>query len=40
MLFHFTDGELVYRDPNGGLSILILENYTVKVLMTNTTFVS
>lgn len=36
----FLDGELVYRDPYGGLSILVMETSTVKVLMTNTTFVS
>lgn len=34
------DGELVYRDPSGGLSILVMDTSTVKVLMTNTTFVS
>ncbi|XP_037029793.1 inactive dipeptidyl peptidase 10-like isoform X2 [Bradysia coprophila] len=32
------DGELVYRDPYGGLSILVIDTSTVKVLMTNTTF--
>lgn len=36
----FSDGELVYRDPSGGLSILMLETTTVKILMTNATFVS
>lgn len=39
-LFHVLDGELVYRDPFGGLSILAMDTSTVKVLMTNTTFVS
>lgn len=34
------DGELVYRDPSGGLSILVVETLTTKVLMTNSTFVS
>ncbi|KAG4079916.1 hypothetical protein HA402_006228 [Bradysia odoriphaga] len=34
----FLDGELVYRDPYGGLSILVVDTSTVKVLMTNTTF--
>lgn len=37
--FHL-DGELVFRDPSGGLSIIVIESYTVKVLMTNSTFVS
>ncbi|XP_037906971.1 inactive dipeptidyl peptidase 10 isoform X2 [Hermetia illucens] len=32
------DVELIYRDPTGGLSILSLENYTTRVLMTNSTF--
>lgn len=35
-----TDGELVYRDPSGGLSILSTESFTTRVLMTNSTFVS
>lgn len=40
--FFLSDGELVYRDPSGGLSILVMamDTPTVKVLMTNTTFVS
>lgn len=38
-IFHL-DGELVYRDTSGGLSILEVETLTVKVLMTNSTFVS
>lgn len=38
--FSPTDFELVYRDPTGGLSILNLDNYTTRVLMTNSTFVS
>ncbi|KAJ6637363.1 Inactive dipeptidyl peptidase 10 [Pseudolycoriella hygida] len=33
-----SDGELVYRDPSGGLSILAMDTTTVKILMTNTTF--
>ncbi|XP_037937723.1 inactive dipeptidyl peptidase 10-like isoform X1 [Teleopsis dalmanni] len=32
------DVELIYRDPSGGLSILNLDNYTTRVLMTNSTF--
>ncbi|XP_055910172.1 inactive dipeptidyl peptidase 10 isoform X1 [Eupeodes corollae] len=32
------DVELVFRDSTGGLSILNLENYTTRVLMTNSTF--
>lgn len=35
-----SDGELVYRDPSGGLSILVVETLSTKVLMTNSTFVS
>lgn len=38
--FSFPDEELVYRDPTGGLSILNVQNLTVRMLMTNTTFVS
>ncbi|XP_049310134.1 inactive dipeptidyl peptidase 10 isoform X3 [Bactrocera dorsalis] len=33
-----SDIELIYRDPTGGLSILNLDNYTTRVLMTNSTF--
>ncbi|XP_073828737.1 inactive dipeptidyl peptidase 10 isoform X2 [Musca autumnalis] len=33
-----SDNELVFRDPTGGLSILNLENYTTRVLMTNSSF--
>lgn len=35
-----SDEELVYRDPTGGLSILNVRTLTVRMLMTNTTFVS
>ncbi len=34
-----SDGELIYRDTSGGLSILEVETLTAKVLMTNSTFV-
>lgn len=34
------DGELVYRDPAGGLSILSTDSFTTRVFMTNSTFVS
>ena len=34
------DVELVFRDISGGLSILNLDNYTIRILMTNSTFVS
>ncbi|XP_061389965.1 inactive dipeptidyl peptidase 10-like, partial [Musca vetustissima] len=33
-----SDNELVFRDPTGGLSILNLDNYTTRVLMTNSSF--
>ncbi|XP_046802103.1 venom dipeptidyl peptidase 4 isoform X1 [Lucilia cuprina] len=33
-----SDTELVFRDPSGGLSIVNLDNYTTRVLMTNSTF--
>ncbi|KAL9884330.1 inactive dipeptidyl peptidase 10 isoform 3-T5 [Glossina fuscipes fuscipes] len=33
-----SDTEFVFRDPTGGLSILNLDNYTTRVLMTNSTF--
>uniref|UniRef100_A0A1I8PFL3 Venom dipeptidyl peptidase 4 n=1 Tax=Stomoxys calcitrans TaxID=35570 RepID=A0A1I8PFL3_STOCA len=32
------NNDLVFRDPTGGLSILNLENYTTRVLMTNSSF--
>lgn len=40
LVFNFLDGELVYRDPTGGLSIFVTETFTTRVLMTNSTFVS
>lgn len=40
MINSISDNELVYRDPTGGLSILHTENLTVRILMTNSTFVS
>ncbi|XP_037937726.1 dipeptidyl aminopeptidase-like protein 6 [Teleopsis dalmanni] len=33
-----SDVELIFRDPTGGLSILNLDNYTTRILMTNSTF--
>lgn len=32
------DGDLVYRDPTGGLSILVMGTYTINALMSNNTF--
>lgn len=40
LLSSFADHELVYRDPTGGLSILNMADYTTRILMTNSTFVS
>lgn len=40
LYFIFPDVELVYRDPTGGLSILNLDHLNIRVLMTNSTFVS
>jgi hypothetical protein len=35
-----TEVELVYRDVEGGVTLLNAENLTTRVLMTNSTFVS
>lgn len=39
-LYTYIEGELVYRDPTGGLSILVVESLSTRILMTNSTFVS
>lgn len=37
---NFSDTEVVYRDPNMGVSIFNAENMTCRVIITNSTFVS
>lgn len=36
----YLDHELVYRDPTGGLSIISAVNFSTRILMSNSTFVS
>lgn len=36
----YVDNELVYRDPTGGLSIISAVNFSTRILMSNSTFVS
>lgn len=39
-VWYYLDHELVYRDPTGGLSIISAVNFSTRVLMSNSTFVS